>query len=86
MVLGWMAVIALFRRHLQQGMGPWWAPFFLWVVHASGYLSCVMLARIFFGYVGPSVLSTSWGIAIYIHAFLSVIGGAVVTRRFVNQL
>lgn len=86
MVLGWTAGILLFSKHLQRGMGPWWAPFTLWVLHAAGYLSCVMVARIFFGYVGPSVLTTSWGIAIYMHAFLSVIGGAVVTRRFVSRL
>lgn len=86
MVLGWLAAGLLFSKHLQRGMGPWWAPFVLWVLHASAYLSGVMVARIVFGYVGPSVLSTSWGIAIYMHAFLSVIGGAVVTRRFVSQL
>lgn len=85
MVLGWLAIVALLHPHLHRGMGPWWAPFTLWVVHAACYLTAVMAARVFFGYVGPAVLTTSWGFAVFIHAFVAVLGGALVTRHYTGQ-
>lgn len=38
-----------------------------------------------FGYVGPAVLTTSWGFAVFIHAFVAVLGGALVTRHYTGQ-
>ena len=80
-ILGWTALLLLCCGKGRMGIGPWRVPFTLWVAHATLYLTSVEVARLWFGYVGPSLVATSWSFALYMQAFLSVLGAMVVFRR-----
>ena len=62
----------------------------LWFGHCALYWNSILIARIFFGYEGPSVFVTLWGGAVFLHGSLAVIfhfaAKALATRQNGREL
>lgn len=54
----------------------------LWVGHAAVYWSVVSIAKLFFGYTGPSELVSLWGAIIYLQAPVTIIGSLLLKRKY----
>lgn len=50
----------------------YWLPVFVWALHALAFLNTNMVARTFNSYTLPTVLFTSWGLALLMHALLTI--------------
>lgn len=51
-----------------------------WCLHATLFFTGVAIARLFFGYVGPSVVVTSWTHALFLHAFIAMASSSLAAR------
>ena len=49
-----------------------------WSLHAAAFFTGVVVARYFFGYVGPSLAVTSWTHALFLHGIIATAGAQVV--------
>lgn len=60
---------------------PYWYPLVWWVGHAAVFYLSNVVMRLFFDYARPTVFFSSWGLALYIQAFISIIGVTAVKLR-----
>lgn len=80
-VLGLLALAGLLLIGAQRRRSPYWYPMVLWVAHASAFFCANVTVRVFTDYVYPSVLFSSWGVVIYLQAFISMIAVTIVKFR-----
>lgn len=50
----------------------YWFALFVWVLHVAAFLNINMVVRTFKAYTLPTVFFTSWGLAIFAHALLTI--------------
>lgn len=80
-VLGVLAFVGLLLIGSQRRRSPYWYPMIMWVGHASAFFVVNVCARLFVGYEMPSVFFSSWGVGIYLQAFISMIAVTIVKYR-----
>lgn len=73
--MAWVVVLFLWRgKHTTTSF--WFKMYF--AIHVALFYSGLTIAIVYFGYVGPSILVTSWAYAIVFHALFAVSGGPTV--------
>lgn len=68
---GYIVALALIVRAFH-GKPPLFA-MGLWFGHAAILWNAMLIARIFFGYVGPSAFFSLWASAVFLHGCLAII-------------
>lgn len=76
-IIGWASVFILWRGGLREYDYAFWLKL-VWVLHAALFFTGLVVARMLFGYIGPSATVTSWTHALFFHAFITMVGKQVV--------
>lgn len=60
---------------------PYWYPMVFWVAHGAAFYVSNVTVRVFFDYGHPTVLFSSWGVIIFLQAFISILGVTLLKIR-----
>lgn len=84
-IIGWASVFILWRGGLREYDYTFWVKF-SWVIHATLFFTGLVVARMLFGYIGPSAAVTSWTHALFFHAFIAMVGKQVVLSYLMREV
>lgn len=80
-VLGAMALAALVAIGIRRRRSPYWYPMVFWVAHATAFFWVNVAFRLWSGYERPTMLFSSWGVVIFLQAFVSMLALVMVKFR-----